>query len=94
MAYVTEATKQQTREHRERVTIAYLQAMWMRIDNEKIPKIEELLGDDPDAVDPEVIKTREQSPDEMADILQTLSARSKGRPSTPRASRASRSIRK
>ena len=56
----------------------------MRMDAGKMPKIEELLGDDPDAVDPEIIQSREQTPAEMEDILKTLAVRSKGNKSTPR----------
>jgi hypothetical protein len=72
-----EANKQKQREHRERVLLAYMQAVWQRIDADKLPNLDDLLGDDPDAVDPEAIKAREQSPTEMGDILKTFAARSK-----------------
>ena len=88
VAYITEHNKQKRRDERDRMTMAYLQAGWSRMDATDIPKLDELLGEDPDATSPEAVKAREQTPDEMADILKTLAVRTTGKSPTPRASKA------
>lgn len=59
--------------------LAYGQAIWSRMDSEKIPLLSDLLGDDPDVGD--LTNTKEQTPEEMEDILKSFAFRGRGKTS-------------
>jgi hypothetical protein len=73
--FTNECARQERREFRDRVALAYQQALWMRMDAAKLPDLKDLIGEDPDV---EVAQSKPQSTTEMEDILRTFAARSKG----------------
>lgn len=61
------------REDRQQKQLAYMAVMWNRIEPKDIPPLNEVLGDEID----EVHQEKEQTQEEMIDVLKSFVARSK-----------------
>jgi hypothetical protein len=88
MNYVLEAQKQRRRDEKNRIALEYMAVMWNRIEPKDLPTLKSLIGDEDEDEDedetPIKVPKKEQSSAEMADILKTLSMRSKRNKHTSR----------